>query len=300
MSERFPNLFVVGAMRSGTTALHESLAAHPDIFMSKVKEPAYFADRHELAIDSRAATAAGFAGNRRRYVELFAAAGDVAYVGESSTHYTKLPRITGVAPRLATQASGPRILYIVRDPVERTLSHYRYAVRGKYERRSPMEALLAEPIYCAVSDYAMQIAPYVEALGADAVHIAIFEEVIDSDHPAHTQIFRWLGLDPPTSASQPMERRNEMAGELQRARGPSALHRLGRSATYQRVARAMIPGSVRNTVRRSLSQPLDAGSLRTPDVMALLRETHEPHAVAFEEVLGRPIKRWTTLRPSSA
>ena len=62
MTQRIPNLFLIGAMRSGTTALHEVLGNHPQIFMSDVKEPAHFADPAELAMDSRVASAAGFCG----------------------------------------------------------------------------------------------------------------------------------------------------------------------------------------------------------------------------------------------
>ncbi len=294
MTARFPNLFLVGAMRSGTTALHETLGRHPDIFMSAVKEPAYFADPAQLAADSRIASSAGFSGQRGRYLELFAGAGDARYVGESSTHYTKQPRITGVPERIAAAAPGARIIYSVRDPVDRTLSHYRYALRLKYERLRPLEALRNDPIYCAVSDYARQIEPYMRLFGEDAVRIVVLEELA-AGPGALGELFAWLGVDPVEDESQPLQQRNEVAPGVQRARGPELLHRVGRTAGYQRIARNLVPGAVRTRVRRHLNQEIDEADIRSPMVLDLLRTTHLPHAAAMEQLLGRPMSRWTTL-----
>lgn len=82
------NLFLVGAMKSGSTTLHEYLSQHPDIFMSEEKEPGYFVP--ELWRDRP----------KDDYDRLFTNAYDKKYMGESSTHYTKLPTYKGVAERI--------------------------------------------------------------------------------------------------------------------------------------------------------------------------------------------------------
>ena len=62
-----------------------------------------------------------------------------------------------------------RVVYMVRDPIDRMLSHYLHNVGGGYESR-PIEEALADPesAYVARSRYAMQVEPYLDALRARA------------------------------------------------------------------------------------------------------------------------------------
>ncbi len=297
MAYRIPNLFLVGAMRSGTTALHEVLGSHPAIFMSDVKEPAYFTDPEELATDSRVSARAGFAGNRAAYLELFAAAGDAKYVGESSTHYTKQPRINGVVGRMAAECDDPRIVYLIRDPVARAISHYRYHVRAKYERRPILEALRTEPIYTATSNYPMQIEPFLDRFGQDRIRIVVLEELTAQPEVALGSLLSGLDVDLDTIELR-LPQRNEVAGPIVRARGPEALHELGRSSGYQRVARTVIPRSMRKWVRRTLNRPVPNDETVDPAVLHHLRTVHADHVAATEALLGRSLDRWTTFDPS--
>lgn len=296
MAPRIPNLFLVGAMRAGTTALHHALDAHPQISMSTYKEPAFFADPAELAADSRTVSDAGYAANPSRYLELFAASGDAAYVGESSTHYTKLPRVGGVAARIADFSPDARIVYLVRDPVERTLSHYRYAVRKKSERRACLDAVHAGSIYCSVSHYAMQLEPYLEHFGHDRIHVCVLERLRDDAATELGGLYRWLGLDVP-ELDHGFERRNSVGADVLVSQGPTVLHAIGRSAGYQRLARRVLPDAVRTGARRLLYRPLSDEEVRDPLVLDHLRFVHEPQVVELERMLGRTFPDWATLRP---
>jgi hypothetical protein len=296
MSQPTPNLFLVGAMRAGTTALHQALTAHPDVYMSPVKEPAYLADPVELETDSRIAFDAGFTGNRARYLSLFREAAGAAYIGESSTHYTKRPRITGIADRLAKLSPDPRIIYLVRDPIDRTLSHYSYAVRSKDERRPCLDAIQQEPFYCAVSDYAFQIRPYVERFGMERVHLCVLEDLIDDSVGELNRLFSWLGL-PLIETSESFRQRNATPQHVRMARGPDALHKMGRAGTYQHVARAVLPARMRTAIRTRLHRPVLDQELRSPAVIDYLRAVHTPAVVDLEREFGRSFPRWTSLRP---
>lgn len=291
MTGRFPNLFLVGAMRAGTTALHEALDAHPQIVMSDFKEPAFFADPVELAYDSRIVSTAGFAGDLDRYLGLFATSDRAVYRGESSTHYTKLPRITGIPERIFAASPAARIVYLVRDPIERTLSHYRYAVRVKEETRPCLVAVQSDPIYCSVSDYARQIAPYLELFGDDGVFVAVLEDLMEAPEGTLTSLLTWLGLPMPDSGL-PFLRRNALGG-VSRARGPDMLHRIGRTASYQRLARHVVPGRVRTAVRTRLQEPVKKHEVRHPAVIEYLRAVHGPQVASFRALTGRRFERWS-------
>ncbi len=290
MAVAVPNLFLVGAMRAGTTALHEALGAHPECFMSDFKEPAFFAPPSQLATDSPVVAEADFAGNPSRYLDLFANAGDATYLGESSTHYAKLPRITGVPERMASMAPDARIIYIVRNPVERTLSHYRYAVRKKYERRPCLEALQDEPIYCAVSDYARQIKPYLEVFGAEQVYVCVLEEMASDPDTELDRLFEWLGLQPAERVR--FKDRNALAPRVHRTRGPDLIHRVSRSAFYRSRVRPSIPEPVVSLVRRGFHRPISREDLSVPQVMDYLWDIHEPQIEAFEQLAGRTFEVW--------
>ena len=60
MTRRKPNLFLIGAMKSGTTYLRKLLKAHPDIFMCEPDEPSYFVDPRQLKRSGRRYGSAGY------------------------------------------------------------------------------------------------------------------------------------------------------------------------------------------------------------------------------------------------
>ena len=275
MRTPFPNLFVVGAM-------------------SSFKEPAFVANPSELATDSRIIAAAGYAGNRDRYSMLFADSGAVRYRGESSTHYTKMPRITGVADRIAAQSPDARIIYLVRDPVERTLSHYRYAVRAREERRPVLEAIQKEPFYSSVSHYAMQIRPYLDRFGADRVQVCELEDLIQRPQQGLADLVAWLGLEPDHEVS--FARHNAGPEQVDVVRGPGLLHRAARTTAYRRMRR-FVPSGPRDAIRSLLLRPADDSELRNDDAVEYLRRIHEPQTVELEQLLGRRFELWRTLRP---
>ena len=108
-----PNLFILGAAKCGTTTLHSYLIAHKEIFMSEIKELGFFVP--EFSYQPKELS---------WYLSLFEQAENYRYIGESSTHYTKVPFYDGVAERVYMFAPEARLIYIVRDPIERAISHY--------------------------------------------------------------------------------------------------------------------------------------------------------------------------------
>lgn len=109
---KLPNFFVVGVPKAGTTALYHHLREHPDIFMPSVKEPSFFSER--VQDDGSAMT-------WERYQSLFAEAGAESTVGEASPDYfhsEKAPQ------RIADYNLDARIVVILRQPVERSYSHF--------------------------------------------------------------------------------------------------------------------------------------------------------------------------------
>src|ERR1700690_3655346 len=105
-------------MKSGTTTLHELLAYHPQISMSEPKEPCYFIDPNVLKSHWPEMWKRGFWKSEEAYLALFQNKSEAIYFGESSTDYSKAPKLDGVVERLAAFNPDARIVYIMRDPVE--------------------------------------------------------------------------------------------------------------------------------------------------------------------------------------
>jgi len=192
---KYPNLFVIGAMKAGTSSLHEYLHQHPDIFMSRLKEPQYFSPNR---------TPEGILwgqGNPNPepgigwYLRLFDGAGSVKYAGESTTNYAKEPVINGSAQHIYDFNPAARIVYILRDPLARIISHYWYYVAAKVECRTFDRAVAQDVQYKAYSDYARQVRPYWRLFGMENVYLLTFEELLSNPHCAMRDLFGWLQVD---------------------------------------------------------------------------------------------------------
>ena len=119
-SGALPNLIVIGGLKCGTTSLHHYLNLHPEITMSRPKDLNFFVRELNWELGPE------------WYASHFDRASPVR--GETSPHYTNLPRFEGVAERMRELLGAEtRIIYVVRDPIERMLSHYLHNVGGGYE-----------------------------------------------------------------------------------------------------------------------------------------------------------------------
>ena len=139
-----PNFLIVGAAKSGTTALANYLGQHPDVFVSQVKEPRYFArdviaqtSRNDPLYQSLADTSIL---DSEAYYQLFAGAGCKKFRGEASVHY--LYHYQSVIPKIKAELGEVKIVIIIRQPVQRAISNFFYL---RSEGDSFAEALAQEP-----------------------------------------------------------------------------------------------------------------------------------------------------------
>ena len=202
---RRPNLFIIGAPKAGTTSLYEYLRGHPDVYMSVVKEPAYFSpDVPPQKIRFQ------YDRDLNRYLQLFAGARDERYVGEASTYYI----YSRMAPRLIHDFEpAARIVAMLRNPVEMAWAlHGQRASHGREPISDFAEALAADARpdaggvarrqtvdkvgrYRDRARYAEQLQGWFDVFGRQGVHVIVFEEFI-ADTPAEfSRLLSWLGID---------------------------------------------------------------------------------------------------------
>lgn len=194
MSERGPNLLVIGAMKAGTTALCEELARHPDVWFPASKEPNGLA-RH-LKGEPRALRdwRALYAGRTERWL------------GDGSTGNSKVP-FNPDTSGLAAELCGPetRIIYITRDPITRCERHIAHEI-GNNHLVSSEGALFMGPEYLANSAYVMQLSYWRRHFAADAILEVTLEDLTADRAALLTQVFAHLHLDPaPVIAHSPVD-----------------------------------------------------------------------------------------------
>src|ERR671923_1441551 len=143
-----PNLIVIGAAKCGTTSLHEYLDAHPEVAMSREKELDFFVEEKSWG--------RGVEWYERQFA-------DAPVRGESSPSYTAYPRYRGVPERIRTVVPDAKLVYLVRDPIERIVSHFRHR---QVVRPGALEDAFADPYrregLVAPSRYWLQLERYLE------------------------------------------------------------------------------------------------------------------------------------------
>lgn len=273
-----PNLIVIGGLKCGTTSLHHYLNLHPQIAMSRPKELNFFVT--ELNWDL----------GRDWYADHFDPAAPVR--GESSPHYTNLPRFAGVAERMRSLLGDDvRLVYLVRDPIDRMLSHYLHNVGGAYEHRPLAEALTdTESAYLARSRYAMQLEPYLREFGVERVTIVSREELRDERASTMRRLFELCAVDP-SFRSEQFEREWE-TGSGKAGGGFRLMDRAVRLPGLRALDRNFdrLPESLRWLVERLVHDP-DTGAAPKPELPSDLRERLialvRPDTERLEALTGR-------------
>jgi Sulfotransferase family len=279
-----PNLFLVGSMKCGTTSLHNYLAQHPQIFMSRDpwKEPAYFVDRMN------------WSKGESWYCGLFRDAADAAYRGESSTDYTKYPHYEGVAERIARFCPEARILYLMRDPVERSISHYWWEVQWSAEGRDMPTAVRNAAIICDVSHYAMQLRQFIPLFGRERIWVLTTEELSARPEAALADIFGWLGVDASTVTAASYERHNVSPPHVRKVIGSEVFSPL-RGGLLWHAAKRVTPLPVRRQAMRVLSRKVPRDDTGIAATIDYLRPIQREQTAELGELLGRSFPEWKTL-----
>ena len=290
-----PNLFLIGAMKSGTTTLHELLATHPQLSMCEPKEPCHFVDPAVLERHWPEMWRKGYWRDEAAYLALFPAKPRARYWGESSTDYTKGPLIDGVAERIAAYNPEARFVYIMRDPIERTISHYWHMVELRGETRAPLDAIRAEPHYTQVSDYAYQLWPFVERFGRERLHTLSFESLRRDPQAAVRGVFAWLGVDT-DFVPEAIDGAHNVTPEQVRQKRASAgaLDRLRHSGLWDRVG-PLVPPAVRRLGVAMVERQVARRDVDMTEVVNYLRPLQQAQTRALQTLLGCEFPEWQTL-----
>jgi len=270
--------FVIGAMKAGTSTMHSHLAEHPSIYAPARKEPKFFSNPSPGAAEVAA------------YTRLFANRDSAAWAFESSTAYTKYPMIAGVPERIHAAVPDARLIYLIRNPVDRICSAYLHNVAEGRERRSFEDAVF-EPTqaYLNISRYHLQLSQYLRVFRRDQVLVLLFEDFVADVDRTLTEVAQFLDLDDGFAKVGKAKKYNETAQK--RSMSP-LIQTLTRLPGYR-----FLPWTLRRRAAERLTDPLPSkqeiidGRLRE----RILREL-DADLARLGDVLERDFSCWRPAR----
>lgn len=275
-----PNVLIIGAPKTGTTSLHAYIAQHPEICMSDPKELRYF-------------WRADWRQRLDWYVGHFDANKPVR--GESTPGYSMWPYHDRVPERAHELIPDARLIYVVRDPIERLASHWRQRRADGFSE--PLEYYTADleradnPLVCA-SRYATQLERWLRYYDASQVLVVDQQRLKDARADVVGEVFSFLGLPAPLRPLNLELDLNTQADKI-------ALRPWG-ATLWDRVlwpASRRVPEHMRARVRDSANRVLFRAITEQAEIDAGLRRRlrayFQPEVHRLRELSGQPFGSWS-------
>lgn len=288
-----PNFLIVGAMKSGTTALYYYLAQHPEIYMSPVKEPNFFCSGGEANRDG------GTVARIEAYRDLFKDVLDEKAIGEASHCYLYEAEAVASIQRYLPNA---RFIAILRDPVDRAYSHFLHMVRNGTEPLTDFDrALRAEEAgasqnrgfqdYIGRGLYYHQLKRYFDVFGRDRVKVYLYEDLNDAPARVLQDTFRFLEVD--DSFVPDMSLRRNVSGSPRYKTLDKILRRPG---PIKDALKVHLPAGLRWRLSRAFddlkTRNLVPPPAVEPEVRRRLRGTYRKDVLNLQELIHRDLTRW--------
>ena len=274
-----PNLLVIGAAKCGTTSLHEYLDEHPDVSMSAEKELDFFVPEKRRS-DSV-----------EWYESQFDARAPVR--GESSPSYTAHPFYAGAPARIRALIPDVRLVYLVRDPIERTISHWLHRVSTHADMPSFEEALDSEQgeWIVGLSRYWLQLEQYLAHFPAEQILVVDSDDLRGRRDETLERIFRFVGVDPGFRSAAFEHEHVPVARPTRRnPAGRAVLGGMRRALGSERASAVLAhaPAALKAPFRRAVERPVLSAEIRT-------RLEHElrPEAERLRAHTGQAFAGWS-------
>jgi hypothetical protein len=270
-----PNLIVIGAQKCGTSVLHYYLSLHPEVSMSKPKELNFF-------IQER---------NWPRGIEWYKQHFDAnAHVrGEASPNYTAFPQHEGVPELMHSVVPDAKLIYFIRDPLERIAAHWVHNYAKRREKGTLAETLVhPNTSYVTRSLYAMQLERFLAFYPSDQILVMQQSELRHDRMATLRRVFEFLGIDPDFKHPRFEQERHQTSRKTRATRLAIRLEKLGRSRRGR-----LFPSNFwlllddRLPLRRTIKRP-DVRASLPDETLAILRSD----AQRLRELTGRDFSNW--------
>lgn len=298
-----PTFFLAGVPRAGTTSLHSYLAQHPQVFMSPIKEPNYFAAADMLARPDvlrsqehdRAVLRAYLDGPQRHpngpyvlewddYLMLFRNVRGETAIGEASVDYFYLP---SAAPAIRAKLPDARLIFMLRDPADRMFSWYILHLRrypGTTFRawfRAAIDSGDASRQAVDCGRYAAHLERFWSMFPRDQIRIYLYEAYCADGGAVLRDMFEFIGVTPNHSVD--FSHRYEP-----RVPRSALLHRLRKQVFGNATITRWLPGRARRALRRLYNRRF----VLDPADRRMLVDYYRDEIVRTGDLIGRDLSAW--------
>jgi len=283
--DRWPNFFIVGADKAGTSSLYTYLKEISEIFMSTIKEPNYFSAK-TIPQNSRLKPIR----DKKKYLALFKNVKDEKIIGEASPSYLNDPEAAILIHQVSPDA---KILISLRDPVNRFFSHYLMSSRlektkstlyskiqaelNKKENRNNYKLLLYHGLYYEA------VKRYVDIFDSNNVKIIIFEEFIKNEKATIENTLQFLNLKNDLENFKP-----EVYNKYGVVRNPIS-QKILQSRKIRRISEKLISPSKRRTLKEKLILKEEEKPKMEENEKKLLINYYRDDVQKLKNLLGRKL-----------
>jgi len=216
---------IIGAMKAGTSSLYLNLVKHPQICPCVIKEPEYFSGIHQ------------YENKVEKYEDLWDFDPKIhKYALEASTRYTMYPLISNIPESILRYGLNPKIIYIVRNPFDRTLSQYNYFRYKRFYGRK--KNILVNENVINRSKYYFQLDQYRSYFPKENFLILDFEDLKNDPHSLLVKVYKFLNL--------PVVENSDQFSVANKTVVLSKFQRFMKRNNYLRIPYLLIPQGVRN------------------------------------------------------
>ena len=304
----YPNFFLVGGPRCGSTFVYHYLEQHPDVFFSARKETHFFskdfhAECDELHGDRAADIKLFSVRSEEQYLAQYDERGDAAIVGDASTShlYSKV-----AAAGIAAFNPAARILISLRNPLDQMRSWHAYLVRHREEpeadfgrameanrqglgRHQYSDALrhATRIDYRYITDYVTHIQRFREYFPAEQIHITVFDDFRRDPATEFRAMFEFMGID--SDVADQLDYTQQNANQTLMFAGMFRKF-VDRDSLIRRAGEALLPKSVGRKLHQGLIKAFTTNARRkdTDDAaVSHLRDELRPRIESLSELLDR-------------
>ena len=278
---RLPNLFQIGAQKGGSTFLATLLEKSPDITFFSKKEPNIFSQETVAQCEAKLN---GYTVDDE----------GAKFLLDGSVDYTRFPYYPNTVRNIATMTYGtrPRFIYIMRNPVERTVSHYFYN-RERWGEYLPFwEAIESDERYIWPSRYDVQIQNYLDHFPREDFLFVQMETLVREGEREYRRILDWIGARPPAEFDPAEGEKNATDKEMTRTARLPALNRVIRTSTGLRRLGRKLPFRSQMTINRLINKPVERERISAVDKQKLLERYFTETMPATEKLTGLDLGDW--------
>lgn len=278
-----PTFIIIGAMKAGTTSLHTYLSLHPQIGMSSIKELDFFNEESHWA--------RGVDWYEEQFPEGFAVR------GEASPGYTKYPRFPGVPQRLVSVVPDAKLIYLLRDPIARVVSHYTDAFSWGREHGTIDEVLagdLDDNHYVNCSRYDLQLSRYDGVVPPERIMVISSEDLKARRATTLKQVFTYLEVDPDFWDPRYAVEHYKAEDKTRRTKVGYQLTRVSRAVGKTRLRRYLPHALARAVegVNRATEKPIETPVV-SPELRARLEAALAADVAKLRERTGQAFSDWS-------